>query len=87
MTKIKKMKHSTKREQSGEDLEGKMLEKQEENQCLNNRNQELQNKIKELEVEKSRKRKESKRFRIMNNLLENKEAQTRKMHPKIKSRK
>ena len=46
------MKNSSKREHSGEDLEGKILEKQEENQCLNNRNQELQNQIKELEIEK-----------------------------------
>ena len=46
------MKNSSKREHSGEDLEGKILEKQEENQCLNNRNQELQNQIKEVEIGK-----------------------------------
>ena len=46
ITKIKKLKNSSKREHSGEDLKGKILEKQEENQCLNNRNQELQNQIK-----------------------------------------
>ena len=46
------MKSSSKREHSGEDLEGKRLENQEENQCLNNRNQELQNQIKELEIRK-----------------------------------
>ena len=46
------MKNKSKREQSGEDLEGKLLEKQEENQCLNNSNQELLNQIKELEIEK-----------------------------------
>ena len=46
------MKNNSKREQSGEDLEGKLLEKQEENQCLNNSNQELHNQIKELEIEK-----------------------------------
>ena len=32
-------------------------------------------------MEKSHKRKESRRFRIINNLLENQEAQSRKMHP------
>ena len=52
ITKIKKLKNSNKREHSGEDLEGKILEKQEENQFLNNRNQELHNQIKELEIEK-----------------------------------
>ena len=81
------MKNKSKREQSGEDLEGKLLEKQNENQCLNNSNQELLNQIKELEIEKNHKRKESKGFQFMNNLLENQEAQSRKMHPKIKSKK
>ena len=46
------MKNSSKREHSGEDLKGKILENQEENQCLNNRNQELHNQIKELEIGK-----------------------------------
>ena len=41
ITKIKKLKNNSKRKHSGEDLEGKILEKQEENQCLNNCNQEL----------------------------------------------
>ena len=38
ITKIKKLKNSSKKEHSGEDFEGKILEKQEENQCLNNHN-------------------------------------------------
>ena len=46
------MKNSSKREHFGEDLEGKILENQEENQCLNNRNWELHNQIKELEIGK-----------------------------------
>ena len=50
ITKIKKLKTSSKREHSGEDLEGRILEKQEENQCLNNCNQELENQIKKLEI-------------------------------------
>ena len=44
------MKNNNKREQFGEDLEGKLLEKQEENQCVNNSNQEPHNQIKELEI-------------------------------------
>ena len=59
------LKNNSKREQSDEDLEGKLLQKQEENQCLNNSNQELHNQIKELEIEKICKRKELKRFRII----------------------
>ena len=46
--KIKKLRHVSKRKHSSEDLEGRILEKHEKNQCLNNRNQELQNQIKEL---------------------------------------
>ena len=39
ITKIKKLKNmSSKKEHFGEDLEGRILEKQEENQSLNNRN-------------------------------------------------
>ena len=52
ITKVKKLKNSSKKEHSDEDLEGRILEKQEENQYLNTRNQELQNQIKELEIEK-----------------------------------
>ena len=48
ITKIKKLKNSSKKEHSDEDFEGTILEKQEENQCLNNHNQELQNQIKGL---------------------------------------
>ena len=46
------MKNSSKKERSDEDLEGRILEKQEEKQCLNNCNQELENQIKKLEIEK-----------------------------------
>ena len=38
ITKIKKLKNNSKRDQSCEDLEGKLLENQEENQCLNHSN-------------------------------------------------
>ena len=48
ITKIKKLKHSSKREHSSEDLKGRILEKKEENQCLNICNQELENQIKKI---------------------------------------
>ena len=52
ITNIKKLKCCSKRKHSGEDLEGRILEKQEENRCLNNRNKELENQIKKLEIKK-----------------------------------
>ena len=69
------MKNSSKREHSGEDLEGKILEKQEENHFLNNRNQELQNQIKELEIEKKSQDERIEKIQNHNNLMENQEAQ------------
>ena len=75
ITKIKKLKHSSKREHSGEDLEGRILEKQEENQCLNNRNHELENQIKKLEIEKKLQDERTEKIRNHNNLLKNQEAQ------------
>ena len=74
ITKIKKLKDNNKREHSREDLEGRILEKQEENQCLNNRNQELQNQIKELEIEKKSQEEIIEKIQNHNNLLENQEA-------------
>ena len=41
ITKIKELENSSKKEHFGEDFEGKILEMQEENQCLNNSNQAL----------------------------------------------
>ena len=69
------MKNSSKREHSGEDLEGKIVEKQEENQCLNNHNQELENQIKKLEIEKKSQDERIKKIQNHNNPLENQEAQ------------
>ena len=43
--KIKKSKHSRKTKPFIEDLKGKILEKEEENQCLRNLNQELEEQI------------------------------------------
>ena len=40
--KIKKLKSTKKADNSNEDIEGKFLEKQEQNQCLLNLNQELE---------------------------------------------
>ena len=71
ITKIKKLKNSSKREHSGEDLEGKILEKKEEKQCLNNRNQVLHNEIKELEIEKKSQEEIIEKIQNHNNLLEN----------------
>ena len=48
ITKIKKLKDSSKREHSSEDLKGRILEKQEENQCQKNLIQELEKQIKKL---------------------------------------
>ena len=75
ITKIKKLKNNSKREQSGEDLEGKLLEKQEENQCVNNSNQEPHNQIKELEIKEKSQEEGIKKIQNRNNLLDNQEAQ------------
>ena len=75
ITKIKKLKHNSKSEHSGEDLEGRILEKKEENQCLNNHNQELENQINKLEIEKNLQDERIKKIQDHNNLLENQETQ------------
>ena len=82
ITKIKKLKNSSKREHSEEDLEGKILEKQEENHFLNNRNQELQNQIKELEIEKMLQDERIEKIQNHKKLLENQEAQIQENAPK-----
>ena len=69
------MKNSSKKEHSGEDLKGRILEKKEENQCLINRNQELENQIKKLEIEKKLQDDRIEKIQNHNNLLENQEAQ------------
>ena len=84
ITKIKKLKHSSKREYSGEDLEGRTLEKLEVNQFLKNRIQELENQIKKLEIDK---KSQDERFRIITIYRRTKKRKSKKMHPKIKSRK
>ena len=64
VTKIKKLKSTKKADNLNEDIEGKLLEKQEENQFLLNINQELEKEIKKLKEDKSHKMKGSRRFRI-----------------------
>ena len=51
VTEIKKLKSTKKADNSNEDIEGKVLEKQEENQCLLNLNQELEKEIEKLKEE------------------------------------
>ena len=75
ITKIKKSKNNNKREQSGDDLEGKSLEKQEENQCVNNSNQEPHNQIKELEIKEKSQEEGIEKIQNHNNLIDNQEAQ------------
>ena len=75
ITKIKKLKHSNNREHFSEDLEGRTLEKLEENQCLKNCNQELENQIKKLEIDKKSQDEIFKKIQNHNNLQENQEAQ------------
>ena len=75
ITKIKKLKNSSKKEHSGEDLKGRILEKKEENHCINNHNQELENQIKKLEIEKKSQDEIIEKIHNHNNLLENQEAQ------------
>ena len=69
------MKNSSKREHSDEDLEGRTLEKLEENQCIKNCNQELENQIKKLEIDKKSQDERFGKIRNHNNLHDNQEAQ------------
>ena len=62
--KIKKLKITKKENNLIEDIEGKVLEKQEENQCLLNANQELEKEIKKLKEDKSSMTKGSRRFKL-----------------------
>ena len=47
--KIKKLKNSRKTEQSMEDIEGKLLDKQEENSCIRSHNKDLKEQLKKSE--------------------------------------
>ena len=52
VTKIKKLKNSRKTEQSMEDIEGKVLDKQEENHCIKRNNKDLKQQLKKSEDDK-----------------------------------
>ena len=49
VTKIKKLKNSQKTEQSMEDIEGKLLDKQEESRCMRNHNEDLKEQLEKFE--------------------------------------
>ena len=72
VTKIKKLKSTKKAYKSNEDIEGKVLEKQEENQCLLNLNQELEKEIEKLKEDKNSQDERFEKIHSKNNLLENK---------------
>ena len=71
VTKIKKLNSTKKTDNSNEDIEGKVLEKQEENQFLLNLNQELE----KLKEDKKSQDERFEKIQIKNNLLDNKIAQ------------
>ena len=69
---IRKLKHSRKKEQSNEYLEGRVLENQEENQHLHNLNQELEKQIEKLKEDKNSQEEMFEKIQSKNNLLEKK---------------
>ena len=87
ITNIKKLKHSRKKEQSNEDLEGRVLENQEKNQRLKNLNQELKKQIKKLKEDKKLQDERFEKIHSKNNLLENKIAQIQKEASRIRKTK
>ena len=75
---IKKLKSSKKADNSNEDIEGKVLGKQEENQCLLNLNQALEKQVDNLKEEKMLQDERFEKIQSKNNLLENKKRQIQK---------
>ena len=61
-----------KMEQANEDIKGKLLEKEEENSYLRNRNQNLMEQIKKLYDDKKSQKETFKKLKNDNKLLENK---------------
>ena len=78
ITKIKKLKHSCKKEQSNEDLEGRVLENQEENRHLKNLNRELEKEVEKLKEDKKSQDERFEKIQSKNNVQENKIAQIQK---------
>ena len=62
--KIKNLKSTKKEDNSNEDIEGKVLEKQEENQCLLNLNKELKEQLEKHKEEEKCKKKLLRRFKV-----------------------
>ena len=85
--KIKKVKHSRKKEQSNEDLEGRVLENKEENQCLKSLNKELEKQIKNLKEDKKSQDERFEKIQSKNNLLENKIAKIQKEASRLSGKK
>jgi len=72
VTKIKKLKNSRKTEQSTEDIEGKLLDKQEENDCIRSHNKDLKEQLKKSEDDKKTQVEVIKKFQNDYVQLENK---------------
>ena len=72
VTKIKKLKNSRKIEQSTEDIEGKLLDKQEENDCIRSHNKDLKEQLKKSEDDKKTQVEVIKKFQNDYVQLENK---------------
>ena len=70
--KIKKLKNSRKVEHSTEDIEGKLLDKQEENSCIRNHNEDLKEHLKKFEDDINSQGELIKKFQSDNMQLENK---------------
>ena len=83
VTKIKKLKSTKKAYNSNEYIEGKVLEKQEENKCLLNLNQELDKQIEKLKEDKKLQDKRFEKIQSKNDLLENKLVQNHKEASKL----
>ena len=69
--KYKNLKSTKKADNSNENIEGKVLEKQEENQCLLNLNQELEKQVVKLKEDKKSQDEMFEKIESKNNLLEN----------------
>ena len=72
VTKIKKLKNSRKTEQSTEDIEGKLLDKQEENDCIRSHNKDLKEQLKKPEDDRNEQVEVIKKFQNVYVQLENK---------------
>ena len=70
--KIKKLKNSWKAKQSIEDIERKLLDKQEENSCIENHNEDLKEQLKKSEDDRKSQVELIKKFQSDNMQLENK---------------